>query len=167
MADLDDNQKLRLVLALARFESHTDVSRMMREEYDLDVPIRQVGGYDPTKGYFDAGQRWLKVWEEERQRHLTEVRDIPIANQGFRLQELQRSFDKAAKTGNRVLANQTLRQAAEEVGGALTNERNVKVTRPVDELTPDERRDAFAELIRKAMDAPKVPTDPPAQPTTH
>lgn len=167
MADLTETQKLRVVLALARFEGQTDIARALREEDGTEVTPRQIGGYDPTVSYFDAGERWRKVFEDERERWITEMRDIPIASQAFRLRELQRTFDHAAKVKNRVLANQTLRQAAEEVGGALTNERNVKVTRPVDELTPEERRDAFAELIRKAMDAPKVPLDSPAQPTTH
>jgi hypothetical protein len=157
MADLTEAQKLRIVIALAQFETLTEISKAFGAE-GIDVKPNQIATYDPTRLYaFEAGEKWRKVFEDERQRYITEVSAVPIANQGYRLQQLQQSYEKARAAGNRVLANATLRQAAEEVGGALTNERNVKVTRPLDEVSADERRTMFAELISKALEA----KDPP------
>lgn len=167
MAELNDQQKLKIVLALARFETLADIAKTFREEDGLDLPAVQIGMYDPTRTYFEAGDRWRAIFAEERQRYLTDVQAVPIANQAFRLNALQESYTAAVRSKNRVLANQTLRQAAEEVGGALTNERNVKVTRPLDEVTADERRAMFAEVIAKALEAKDPPGAQPTQPGVH
>lgn len=156
MAELTDQKKLEVVLALARFEDLADIVKALGAE-GIRVDARQVGSYDPTRTYFEAGERWKAIFDAERQRYLTDVTAVPIANQGFRLNALNKTFQAAMKSGNKVLANQTLRQAAEEVGGALTNERNIKVTKPLEEITVDERRLMFAELVRKALEA----KDPP------
>lgn len=152
MAELNDQQKLQVVLALARFVTPTEIVNEFRAA-GVEVSHNQIGSYDPTRTYYEASEKWRVIFEEERERYIKDVASVPIANQGFRLGALQRNYEHAIKTKNMVLANQTLRQAAEEVGGALTNERNVNVKRPLDELTPDERRAQFEELIRKVMES--------------
>lgn len=161
VAELDDQTKLRIVLALAQFETPTDISKELLSE-GIEADKRQVGAYDPTRPYYSAGERWREIFTAERKRYMEEVSAVPIANQGFRLNMLQKNLEKAMASGNRVLANQTLRQAAEEVGGALTNERNVKMTRPLEEVSADERRAMFAEVIRKALEAKDPPGTAPA-----
>lgn len=161
MADLDERTKLRIVLALAQFETPVDIAKELQSE-GIDTDRRQVGGYDPTRPYYEAGERWREIFNAERKRYIEDVQSVPIANQGFRLNALQKTYEKAAASGNRVLANQTLRQAAEEVGGALTNERNLKVTKPLEEITADERRAMFAEVIRKAIESKDPPGTAPA-----
>lgn len=164
MAELNDHQKLRIVMMLAQFYTPTEIVKDFREAGIDDLTVAQVGSYDPTRTYFEAGKRWEKIFHDERERFMKEVQTVPIANQGYRLQMLQRTLETAVKTGNKVLANQTLRQAAEEVGGALTNERNVNVKRPVEELTADERRAMFAELVQKALEQKDPPGTAPAPP---
>lgn len=161
MADFDDKTKLAIVLALARFETPSDIVKALAVEGISSDP-KQIGRYDPTRTYFEAGPRWKKIFEDERERYMTDVSAVPIANQGFRLNSLQRTYDQAMKVGNKVLANSTLRQAAEEVGGALTNERNVNVRKPVEELSADERRAALAELVRGLVAAVDPPGSQPA-----
>lgn len=165
MADLTEPQKHRIVLALACFEGPADIARELVAE-GVETDRVQVGRYDPTKPYYEAGEKWIPIFTEARQAYLTEVQAVPIANQGYRLRVLQKTLDEAVRTKNKVLANQTLRQAAEEVGGAMTNERNIKVTKPLEEITPDERRTMFEELIRKAMEAKDPPGTAPAPAAT-
>lgn len=165
MAELNDQTKLLIVLALARFETPTEIMKQLRE-HGIEVTPQQVGSYDPTRTYYEASEKWKVIFEDERRKYLEEVSAVPIANQGFRLNALQRTFDKAMRTGNTVLANATLRQAAEEVGGALTNARSVTVHRPVDDMNAEERRAAMAEVIRRALEAKDPPGTSPAPAAT-
>ena len=38
--------------------------------------------YDPTRPYFDAGEKWREVFETKRKAYLEDVQKVPIANQG-------------------------------------------------------------------------------------
>lgn len=158
MAELNDQLKLRIVMALARFQTPTEIAKELVAE-GIETDARQVAGYDPSRTYYEAGEKWRKYFDEERARYLADVQSIPVANQSYRLQILQRGIDAAVSRGNWVMAANLAEQAAKEVGGALTNQRNVNVSRPVDELSTEERRAQFAELIRKAMEM-KDPVDP-------
>ena len=164
MAALTDQQKLEIVLALARFATLAEIARDFKERHDIVLPAMQIGIYDPTRTYFAAGEKWKKLFEEERERYLQDVQAIPIANQGYRLNVLQRGAEAAIARGNWPLVASLAEQAAKEVGGALTNQRNVNVTRPVDDLSADERRAQFAELVRKALEMKDPPgtTEAPA-----
>lgn len=166
MPQLSNQHKLLIVLELARFKGPSEISRAFRDELGIEILPAQIGTYDPTRTYYEAGDNWRKVFEEERERYLTNVQAVPIANQGYRLNALQRTYDDAVKAKNRVLANQTLRQAAEEVGGALTNERNLKVTRPLDQLDPSEKRSMLADVFAKALEVKDPPGTQPAPEAT-
>jgi hypothetical protein len=164
VADFSEQTKLRVILALARFELPSDVARELGKE-GIETDARQICGYDPTKSYYEAGDKWRAIFNEERERYMVEVQSVPIANQGWRLQMLQRVFDQAMVTKNRVLATATLRQAAEEVGGALTNERVNHNKSSISEATDDERRAMAADLVarlasqfdpKSAVEAPKT-----------
>jgi hypothetical protein len=147
VSDLSDPIKHRIVLALARFEAPADIVRALALE-DIETDPKQIGRYDPTRPYYAAGDKWRDIFDVERKKYLTDVQAVPIANQAFRLNALQQSYDTAVRTKNRMLANATLRQAAEEVGGALTNERNVTMNRsPLGETPPEERRAMLADVI--------------------
>lgn len=165
VAVLTDQQKLEIVLSLARFATLAEIAKDFKERHDIELPAMQIGIYDPTRTYFAAGEKWKKLFDDERARYLADVQAIPVANQGYRLNVLQRGINAAIARGNWVLVATLAEQAAKEVGGALTNQRNVTVSRPVDELTADERRAQFAELVRKAMemkDPPGTAEAPPA-----
>ena len=67
------------------------------------------------------------------------------------------------KVGNVVLANATLEQAAKEVGGTLTNARNVKVQQTggsFRDLTSEERRRAAADMLRNALSTDAFQSSP-------
>jgi hypothetical protein len=145
MAEFDEDTKFRVIQALARFRKPAEIVVALAEE-GIESDIKQIVRYDPESRYFAASDKWRKVWDDERERYRNDIKAFPIANQAFRLEALQETFDAARKSRNRMLANQTLRQAAEEVGGALTNERVTKTT-PLKEMSAAERRAMAAEMI--------------------
>lgn len=154
MAELTDEQKKAVVLGLANFMTPAQVRAMMLADYEVEMPIRQVVGYDPTRTGFDAGPRWREMFELARKAHIEETITVPIAGQGFRLRSLQEMHDKAKASGNYVLAAELLEQAAKEVGGLLTNARQLNVSDNrggTMDLTPEERRAQAVELIREAL----------------
>jgi hypothetical protein len=81
---------------------------------------------------------------------------------------LQEGIDATRSTKNWALMAQLLKQAAEEAGGALTNERNGRIDngrkRPED-MTYEERRAAVAEIIRQVIEAPRPIKAPPLNET--
>lgn len=164
MAELNDKQKAFIVTLLAQFNSPAEVRDQFQEDFGGDkLLIQQIVTYDPTRPAFEAGERWLKLFEEVRKTYVTDISVIPIAQQSFRLNQLHKMAAQAAKAGNRAQAAALYKQAAEEVGGAFTNERNVKVEQTKGgfrDLTPEERRDAISDMIRESMSKDTAQTAP-------
>jgi hypothetical protein len=126
MAKLTEPQKLFIVKALACYDTPTQVATAVREEFGIEVDRRQVQEYDPTKvNGRDISKKLRAVFEATRKEFLEQIADLPIANQAFRLRTLQRMVTKAESQGNMALVAQLLEQAAKEVGGALTNRREL------------------------------------------
>lgn len=151
MSILNDDIKTEIVLRLACFGSPAEIAREIQAEFEVKVDRFQVRTYDPTKPAFAAGDKWRAMFEHARARCLTEVQSVPIASKAYRLNQLQQVYDRSRKAGNLILANQTLRQAAEEMGNSYTNENKLTVRSPVAEMSVDERRAALTDLIRKAL----------------
>ncbi len=167
MAELSEEHKLEIVTMLACFREPVAIVEYFGSEYGLLVDHRQVGSYDPTRTYFDAGEKWRDIFDAKRKQYLEDVATVPIANQGYRLNLLHEHAAKAFKKGETALGAMLLKQAAEEVGGLMTNQRSLTVddnrrARP-SEMTPEDRRAAMAELIRQAMEkmAERKPPEPP------
>ena len=166
MADLSDEAKLFIVQAFARFSSPAEVVVMIREDFGIETTIQQVRTYNPEHPKFEAGSKWRPIFEAVRKVYLEDVSSIPIASQAFRLNALQKNYDRAIKHGNVVLANATLEQAAKEVGGGLTNARNVSVQQTAGgfrNLTSEERRIAVAEMIGNVLSKDASQTAPSTQ----
>ncbi|MBA4755384.1 MAG: DUF2280 domain-containing protein [Sphingobium sp.] len=166
MADLSDEAKLFIVQAFARFSSPAEVVVMIREDFGIETTIQQVRTYNPEHPKFEAGSKWRPIFEAVRKVYLEDVSSIPIASQAFRLNALQKNYDRAIKHGNVVLANATLEQAAKEVGGVLTNARNVSVQQTAGgfrNLTSEERRIAVAEMIGNVLSKDASQTAPSTQ----
>lgn len=151
MTVLSKTIKAEIVLRLAQFGRAADIAREIEAEFGVTVDRFQIRTYDPTKHGFAAGDRWRSLFEQVRDRYLKDMTAIPISQKAYRLNDLQRTYDRASGAGNLVLANATLEQAAREVGGALTNTRELALRTDLDAYTPAERRAAFTEIVRKAM----------------
>lgn len=154
MAELPEEAKLHIVQALARFSSPAEVVAMVRDDFGIETSVQQVRTYNPEHPKFEVGEKWRPIFETVRKAYLEDVSSIPIASRAFRLNALQKNYDRAMRSGNTVLANATLEQAAKEMGGMLTNARHLNVQQAgasFRDLTNEERRAAVAELIRSAL----------------
>lgn len=141
MAELTTEQKHAIVTLLACYIPPAEVVVAMREDHGVETDVAQIATYDPTKLKFAAGDWARTMFAEVRARFHDRQVESPIASQAYRLSVLQRNLQYAMKTGNRMLANQTLKQAAEEVGGSYTNEQRLKVEK-VEHDPEDARREA-------------------------
>ncbi len=163
MAELTNPQKQAIVIALAQFNMPVEIVAMCKEEWGIAVDIRQVTGYDPTRPAYEAGDRWIAIFDAARKAYIEEVSTVPIANQGWRMSQLQKMAQKAIAKGNLVLAASLIEQASKEAGGVFTNVRNVsveKTERGFAGLTPDERRGAIADMMREALGHDRAQTAP-------
>ena len=126
---LNDAQKLFIVKALACYDSPTQVANAFREEFGLTVERTQVAKYDPTKagggGGAEMSAKLRTIFKETRKTFEDKVGELPIAKQSFRLRILERCVRKAESQGNMALVASLLEQAAKEVGGVLTNRREM------------------------------------------
>ncbi len=123
---LTREQQTYAVQALACFDSPAVVVAALKKEFGVAISPQAVECYDPTK---KAGRniaaRWKALFEETRKTFLEDTASIAISHRAVRLRALQRMADKAEGQGNMVLASSLLKQAAEEVGGAYTNRREI------------------------------------------
>lgn len=168
MADFTDEIKHAIVIAHAQFKNCADIVALVFNEFGVETDVRQVGGYDPERSYYEAGEKWRTIFDAARKNYLEDVGSIAIGTQAFRLNELQQNYLKAKKEGKVALANSILEQAAKEVGGVLTNERNLNVDKKSGgyrDLTPEERRMAVAEMIHEAMARDPAQTAPTSDKT--
>lgn len=153
-----------IVTALACFETPAEIVRRLRDEEAVETVHVQVIRYDPRSIYFEAGDKWREIFESTREKYLAEVAAEPIANQRYRMAELQKLYTKAAKDEKQIeVAASLLEQAAKEVGGALTNERNVKLRREGEPETPEDRRRMVSDIIAEAFGKKPGEVEAPAK----
>ncbi|MFM0503949.1 DUF2280 domain-containing protein [Paraburkholderia caffeinilytica] len=121
MTTLTEDVKAFIVQALACFDTPTQVSEAVKEEFGLDVTRQQVAAYDPTKKTSRTlGKKWHAIFNATRKTFLANTAAIPIANQSFRLRALQRMYEKSTGRGNFAMAAQLIEQAAKEAGGMFS-----------------------------------------------
>lgn len=122
MAALKSDVKAFIVQALACFDTPSQVSQAVKQEFDIDVTRQQVEQHDPTKR---AGShlalKWQTLFHDTRKRFREETADIPIANRAFRLRGLARMAEKAENMRNLALTAQLYEQAAKECGDMYVN----------------------------------------------
>ena len=136
MAALTSDVKAFIVQALACFDTPTQVSQAVKQEFDIDVTRQQVEQHDPTKrAGANLAAKWRTLFEDTRKRFREETSEIPIANRAFRLRVLGRMAEKAESMKNMALTAQLLEQAAKEVGDVYVN-RQTKNENPHDNVPP-------------------------------
>jgi hypothetical protein len=117
MAKLTEAMKRSIVTHLAEFSTQSETARLVSEEFGVQIERYQVRTLDPTSMRFKGSPRWRALFESTRAAFVSEVAQIPIAHQGYRLGMLQRQLDDIRHAGNPRLLMQILAQAAKEVGG--------------------------------------------------
>ena len=154
---MPDDAKDFAVLCFARFMRPGQVIEAIKERYGLVIDRRLIQNYDPTtaKGQ-QLGRKRKQLFWVTRERFLTQLEEIPIANRAMRLQQLQAHYEKVidAPSVNVRMALEILEKAAKEAGGVHTNEHHVhhpgKVK--IEEVSEDEMRNGIAAAIAEAID---------------
>lgn len=178
MAALKDAHKLFIVERLACFATPGEVQKALKETFGIEVPASTLLRYDPTtvQGSEELGQRWKDLFAAARARFLSDVSAIPIANQSYRLRRLQRILDDPALSRSPVTVMSALEQAAKEVGGALTNRREltgknggpmeVQATATVDlsDVSDEDLKTLERILGRESAPGPSGPADASGDP---
>jgi hypothetical protein len=118
--------KTFIVQSLACFDAPSVVAAAVKKEFGIDVSRQLVETHDYTKkAGVTVAKRWRMLFEETRKTFLEDTAAIAISHRAVRLRALQRMAQKAEDMGNMSLAAQLHKQAAEEVGNAYTNRREL------------------------------------------
>lgn len=153
MAVLTEADKEAIVILLARFKRPAEVVAIMREEQELELTVQQVRTYDPTNPRFEADRdKWEPIFNAAREAYTSDIKQVVVANQSFRLNELHDLYNRAKKAKNLKLAAELLEQIARECGGALTNSREVNINdqRPRS-MSQEDRAQLLGSMIAEAM----------------
>lgn len=122
MAALKENVKLFIVIGLARHLTPSQVVDAVKEEFELVVSRMQVQTYDPTKAQGKSlSKKFKEIFLAARKKFIDEESETPISLKNYRLQILQINLNRAMHSGNIVLANQTIEQAAKEANNFYSN----------------------------------------------
>ncbi|AZP72785.1 hypothetical protein [Pseudomonas sp. 22 E 5] len=152
MAALKNEVKSFIVQALACFDTPSQVSQAVKQEFDIDVTRQQVEQHDPTKrAGSHLAAKWQTLFNDTRKRFREQTAEIPIANRAYRLRALGRMAEKAETMKNMALATQIIEQAAKETGDVYVN-RRVEPDKSLDEEIKRleiEKRKAELKLIEK------------------
>ena len=65
MAELSEETKLEIVTRLARFEPPADIMADLGRR-GIETTNTQIGSYDPTRTYYEAGDQWREIFEKAR-----------------------------------------------------------------------------------------------------
>ncbi|WP_280041263.1 DUF2280 domain-containing protein [Pseudomonas sp. Hg5Tf] len=153
MAALKSDVKAFIVQALACFDTPTQVSQAVKQEFDIDVTRQQVEQHDPTKrAGANLAAKWRTLFEDTRKRFREETAEIPIANRAYRLRALGRIAERAETMKNLPLAIQVLEQAAKEVGDIYVN-RSAKVDDSLNSVPPTSVRVEVVDARKRDADA--------------
>lgn len=142
MAALPENIKLRIVQALACFDTPSQAAKAIKAEFGLDVSPQQCEAYDPHKRTGNRlSEKYRQIFAETRKTFLEDTSLIGVSHRAVRLRTLQRLIDKAESQGNIGLVSQLLEQVAKETGDAYTNRQKVSVNATVERREPRELTD--------------------------
>jgi hypothetical protein len=123
---LTEQARAFVVQCLAMFDAPSVVAAAVRKEFNLTITPQSVEAYDPTKrAGAKLSVKWRALFDETRKTFLEDTARIGISHRTVRLRALQRMADRAETSGNIVVAAQLHKQAAEEMGNAYTNKREL------------------------------------------
>lgn len=124
--EIDDDVKTFVVQQLAAFDTPTQVVEAVKAEFDIVMTPQGVQSYDPTKhSGRKLAEKWKVLFEQSRKAFIDDVSAIPIANRSTRVRALNRMAQAAERMRNFKLAADLHKQAAEEMGNAYTNRREL------------------------------------------
>ncbi|WP_323015526.1 DUF2280 domain-containing protein [Devosia sp.] len=115
-----------VVQCLACFDSPSVVAASVKAEFGETITRQAVEGYDPTKkAGAKLAARWRALFEETRKTFLEDTSKIGISHRAVRLRKLEAQVTLNEQRGNSGMVASLLKQAAEEMGNAYTNRREL------------------------------------------
>lgn len=137
MAALKPEVKAFIIQMLACYDTPSQVVEAVQKDFGITITRQQVETHDPTKvSGKTLAKKWVDLFNTTRDRFLSEISDIPIANKAYRLRVLQRMSTTAENMKNIGMTAQLLEQAAKEVGEAYSNKQKVEHTSPDGSMSP-------------------------------
>jgi hypothetical protein len=124
MAKLTEDVQAFIVQQLACFLTPSQVAAAVSEEFGVEIGRQQAWKYNPERNP-ELAPKWRAMFDATRAAFVAETAQIGIAHRAYRLRRLESYLHRAEETKRYGLAAQLLKQAAEEVGGAYTNKREV------------------------------------------
>lgn len=123
---LTEDIQTYIVQALACFDSPSTVAAEVKKEFQVEISRQLAESYDHTKRAGQkVGAQWRALFDETRKTFLEDTAQIGISHRSVRLRALHRMAERAESMSNLALAAQLHKQAAEEIGGAFTNRREL------------------------------------------
>lgn len=123
MAKLTEDQKNFIVEHLACYDTPQQVADAFEAEFGVPIRRQAVAEYDPTKK--TPGKKRVAMFEAIRARFLKDVSTEPASEKSYRVRRLARMARIAEEKKNFPEARAQYRQIAEEMGGILTNRREL------------------------------------------
>lgn len=154
-----DDQRAFMVTQFALGYGPTQIAAMVLERYGVETTKQVVNHYNPlSSDGRSLAEKWRRLYAEVREKMVDDLTTIPIADKHFRLRQLQEFFYAARDKDEHGKAAMYLEQAAKEVGGALTNERNVKHsgTVKVEEVSEEEMAAYLGDKLREEWEKGRV-----------
>ncbi|MGF6813621.1 hypothetical protein OKW33_000427 [Paraburkholderia atlantica] len=119
MAKLDEQAKRFLVRCAAEFIAPSEAVQAVKEEFGIEISRQLAEAYNPSRRMgANLSAQLRELFETARREYLDEVENIPIANESWRLRELQRLFDVAVKREDVQAALNVLKCASLEAADA-------------------------------------------------
>ena len=136
---LESQAKIFITQQLAMYERPQVIRDAVKEIYSVEISLPSILHYDISNPTLPP--KWREIFEQTREKFLSDVSIIPIANKSYRLKELNRIYTNQAKQAeklqNPVEMRATLEQAAKESGDAFTNKRIIDLN-DVSKLSDEE-----------------------------
>jgi hypothetical protein len=125
MATLSEPVRRFIVQRLACYETPSQVAAAVKEEYGIEISRQRVHEYHPEHG--EPAKKWRDLFAATRAAFLSDVSRIPIAQKAYRLQELNRLYQKNASAAreNPQVSKELLIEAERFMGESYTNRREV------------------------------------------
>jgi hypothetical protein len=141
---LNDEQQIYVVTELARFTTPTQVQGAIKKEWDVEMSLQAIEGYDPTTVQGAKLRPELRtLFYRERALAKKNIDSLGITHVAYRLRELQGVLDRAKSRKNDKMIMDVMQQAAREVGGSFTNKVHVQNDTP----EPKDARRILADFL--------------------
>jgi len=129
MSTLTDEIKEFIVKGLACFDTPSQVCEAVKVNFGIAVSRQQVFAYDPA-GSRPPAPRWTALHAATRERFLSDVAEIGVAQKAVRLRWLDRMAQRAEANHRPTLAALFLEQAAKECGGMYESRKGARAPTP-------------------------------------